>query len=363
MGLGLMGIGTYLRFLESFTWKNPPYLIFFATSKCNSKCRHCFYWRQIAESAGKRELSLKEIEEIAGKYGKLMYLSIGGGEPLLRNDIPEICLAFHRHTGVSLITITTNGLLPRRISKGVEKALIKCPEVQFTVPLSIDGILERQDSIRGVKGCFGKVMQTYKELAGLQEKYANLAIDVGTVVASYNQDRIEEVLEFVEKNMPAVRNHGIGFARGPTKEEKAKDVSAERLRQITAFAAKAKERNRRQKSFSGRLFDALSLAENDIALRFAEGKCGGWNCFAGQKFVEINEVGEVFPCEMLFEKIGSLRESGYDTGKILKSEKAKAAIAKIKSKRCNCTFECAIANSIVYSPGKYPGILSKMGKI
>jgi MoaA/NifB/PqqE/SkfB family radical SAM enzyme len=333
------------------------------TSRCNSRCRHCFYWKEISESSKKKEMTLDEIKKIAKNYGKLLYLSIGGGEPFMRKDLPEICEAFHRHTGVSFITLTTNGLDSKYIASEIERTLQKCPHVDFTVPLSIDGLEKTQDSIRGVKGCFSKVMETYAELSKLKLKYKNLAIDVNTVVSAYNIGEIEEVFEFVSEKMPGVRNHGICFARGATKEEKAKNVSAKRLREIMAFEKKIKELKRKDKSITDKVFDALSLLVNRTALDFVEGKPMNWNCLAGKKFVEINETGDVFPCEILFEKIGSLRENNYSVLEILSSKKAKEALMKISGRKCNCTFECAISNALVYSPRKYPELLSIMRKI
>lgn len=355
-----MGFKTYLRLLHSYFWDSPPYLIFFVTSKCNSKCRHCFYWKEIKESAKKKELSLEEIEKIAKNYGNLLFLSIGGGEPSIRNDIPEICEIFHKHTGVSFITWTTNGLLPKRISEEIERALKKCPNVDFRIPLSIDGIGKIQDYMRGVPGSFDKVLETYSELVKLQKTYKNISIDVNTVVSSYNHKDIEKIFEFVKENMPEARNHGICFARGATKEKKARDIPLERLKQITRFREKMNKESKKSKSFTGRLFQAIATIGNEWELKFIEGKKMDWDCLAGNRFAEINEVGNVFPCEIMWEKIGSLRENDYNIKKILKSGKTQEIIKKIRDKECPCTFECAMANSVIYSPKKYFKVLGKL---
>ena len=355
-----MGFKTYFRLLQSFFWDSPPYLIFFVTSKCNSKCRHCFYWKEIKESANKKELSLEEIEKIARNYGKLLFLSIGGGEPSLRKDIPEICELFHKFTGVSFITWTTNGLLPKKISGEVERALKKCPDVEFRIPLSIDGIRETQDYMRGVPGSFDRVIETYNGIVKLQKKYKNISIDVNTVVSSYNQDEIEKIFEFVKIKMPQIRNHGICFARGATKDEKAKDISLKRLKQIVKFREEMNKNSKKSKSLTGRLFQAIASIGNEWELKFIERKEMDWDCLAGKRFAEINEVGEVFPCEMIWEKIGSLRKNNYDIRKILKHKKTQEIIQKIRRKECPCTFECAMANSLIYSPKKYFKVMNKL---
>lgn len=324
---------------------------------------HCFYWKQISESRKKKELSFEELEKIAKNYGRLLYLSIGGGEPFLRNDLPEICEAFRKHTGVPWITLTTNGLLSKKIISELERALKKCPDVDFTIPLSIDGLDGMQDSIRGVKGCFEKVMETYRLLAELNKKYKNFSIDVNTVISTYNEKEAEKIMSFVKKKMPQARNHTLCFIRGAIKDERAREVSVARFKEIIAFEKKLKEQGRKKRGITDRLFDSLGLSFNEITLNFLEGKPMNWNCYAGDKLLEINETGDVFPCEILSRKIGSVRESNYDVGKILGSKAAKKEIRKIKCRECNCTFECAIANSLVYSPEKYPKVFWDMGKV
>ena len=70
----------------------PVNLIFFVTSKCNLLCRHCFYWEEL--NLPKNELSLDEIEKVARSLPNLLSLSLTGGEPYLRPDLPDIAAAF-----------------------------------------------------------------------------------------------------------------------------------------------------------------------------------------------------------------------------------------------------------------------------
>ena len=58
----------------------------FVTSVCNARCAHCFY----PINAGKNELTLEEIEKLTRTLPPIRLLLIGGGEPFLRRDLPEI---------------------------------------------------------------------------------------------------------------------------------------------------------------------------------------------------------------------------------------------------------------------------------
>ena len=44
----------------------PSHLILYVTSRCNARCKHCFYWKEI-DIKKKQELSLNEIKKLSGK--------------------------------------------------------------------------------------------------------------------------------------------------------------------------------------------------------------------------------------------------------------------------------------------------------
>jgi radical SAM protein with 4Fe4S-binding SPASM domain len=84
------------------------------TARCNNDCRHCYINLPAGcESAQAAELTLDEIDSIAGQAVSLgaMWVLITGGEPLLRDDFPEIYLALKRK-GL-LVSVFTNAALVR----------------------------------------------------------------------------------------------------------------------------------------------------------------------------------------------------------------------------------------------------------
>ncbi len=82
------------------------------TARCNNDCRHCYINLPAGDrKAKKKELSIAEISDIADQAVKLgaLWVLISGGEPLLRQDFPEIYLALKRK-GL-LISLFTNACL------------------------------------------------------------------------------------------------------------------------------------------------------------------------------------------------------------------------------------------------------------
>ena len=73
-------------------------------------------------SIGKKVLSSKRITmashtrkfelAFAKKLGPLEHITLGGGEPTLRNDLADIAIAFYKHTKVRNISMPTNGIRP-----------------------------------------------------------------------------------------------------------------------------------------------------------------------------------------------------------------------------------------------------------
>jgi radical SAM protein with 4Fe4S-binding SPASM domain len=82
------------------------------TARCNNNCRHCYINLPAGDKeAKKKELSLEEIGEIGDEAVALgaLWCLITGGEPLLREDFPDIYLSLKKK-GL-LISVFTNATL------------------------------------------------------------------------------------------------------------------------------------------------------------------------------------------------------------------------------------------------------------
>jgi len=82
------------------------------TARCNNTCQHCYINIPDSDKKAKaRELSFEEIMEIADEAVSLgaLWCLITGGEPLIRDDFPQIYLALKRK-GL-LVSVFTNATL------------------------------------------------------------------------------------------------------------------------------------------------------------------------------------------------------------------------------------------------------------
>jgi MoaA/NifB/PqqE/SkfB family radical SAM enzyme len=87
-----------------------PLVIFYPTSRCNSRCVSCDWWK----CSGAGDLSLAEIDEIARAMPSLgtRLVVFSGGEPLLRPEVFDAARLF-RARGVVLHLLTSGVLLDR----------------------------------------------------------------------------------------------------------------------------------------------------------------------------------------------------------------------------------------------------------
>ena len=100
---------------------------YYLTLKCNDACEFCPHWR---ETSGEKEASLEQVKEnLRGlKSLGVFYVDFTGGEPLLREDLPEI-LAYAKN--LKLFTVlTTNGKLFPEIGEKIAK---NCDRLLFSL--------------------------------------------------------------------------------------------------------------------------------------------------------------------------------------------------------------------------------------
>lgn len=97
----------------------PKIFVLELTRRCNHRCVYCYtVWG--APEAGypesvQSEMTTAEIEAIIRKLQNetpVKYIALSGGEPLLREDLPEI-LTFIRSRGITPIIITNGALLTK----------------------------------------------------------------------------------------------------------------------------------------------------------------------------------------------------------------------------------------------------------
>ncbi|MBP1764073.1 MAG: pqqE 1 [Firmicutes bacterium] len=171
------------------------------TNQCNLCCPVCF----AEASPDKKEEP--DFSVIKGWYRMLLdnggpyNIQLSGGEPTMRDDLPEI-IAMGKQMGFDFFQVNTNGLRLAADEPYVEKlkaAGLNCVFLQF------DGMV---DSI--YTKLRGQPLLAYKkQVVAVCKKYDLGVVLVPTLVPGVNDSQIGEILDFAIQNMPVVR--GVHF--------------------------------------------------------------------------------------------------------------------------------------------------------
>jgi len=337
-------INDYHEFLRRIRSNNLGGLTFFITSRCNSRCKHCFYWKSL--NIGK-DLTLKEIEKILSGFYNINAVLLSGGEPFIRNDFVEIINLIIKYLNCKTITIPTNGLMGAKIMQNMEDALKKHPCVNFNVNLSLDGTESYHDYIRGIDGSFKKTIKVIKGLKKLKKNFRNLAsVSVNTVITKENTKDLPKIIEAVKKL--EVDDHFFDLIRGEHKKLLTLPDLKE-LKKINTLRYKTRKYYNKKnfknliKRISENLKDRHIIITQTEVL---EGKKWPFMCSAGKTDAVVEHDGTLRICEFT-PKIDSLL---LQPSKILlESGHAQKIFSIIEKHGCDCTHICNLASSMSHS--------------
>jgi MoaA/NifB/PqqE/SkfB family radical SAM enzyme len=279
----------------------------------------------------KRELSLSEIQGFLsdGEFFKdLDFVYLSGGEPFLREDLPEIVKSIHECNPTCIVYVATNGFLKDRIVKTTKEILSIHP--RFQIGVSLDGINETHDKIRGVKGAFKKASET---LFALREKFPNLHIQVTMTVTPINFRHVYYIYDFCKKHgfFPRIGLASISeYFKNLGTEFTYSRADIEELKRY--FDAMAKDIIRDH----GKARSLSELFWLDGSIRFLINPATRLvPCYAGFVSFYIDPYGTVYPCYNFFEEMGNIRKQ--KVRDIWFSKKSKEIRRRILRNQCpNC---------------------------
>lgn len=124
------------------------------TYRCNARCTMCNRYK--APSKPDEEISIETIK----KLPKMYFTNITGGEPFIREDLSEIVRELYKKS--DRIVISTNGFFTDRIIKLCEEF----PNIGIRI--SIEGLEETNNKIRGLDDGFNRGYSTLKKLVEMK---------------------------------------------------------------------------------------------------------------------------------------------------------------------------------------------------
>jgi MoaA/NifB/PqqE/SkfB family radical SAM enzyme len=325
----------------------PMNLTISVSYRCNSRCKTCNVWQRPND-----DFTLEEYEKTFASIGHAAYwFTFSGGEPTLRKDLPDMVALAYRYCRPGIINIPTNGIQDKIIPARIERVLQAAPTSEVIINLSLDGVGEKHDIVRGVKGNFERAMRTYAGLKALKSRYKNFTLGVHTVISNFNIDEFDNIYNFVHHELKPdsfiteiaeerveLDTVGMGITPPVQKYEPVINRLQDDIRQ-TEFNGVS----RITQAFRDRYYDFVkrTLVEKRQIIP----------CLAGIASAQIAPNGDVWTCCIRAESVGNLRDHNYDFGATWRTEKADELRRSIKAGECYCPLaNASYTNMLCHTP-------------
>jgi cyclic pyranopterin phosphate synthase len=168
------------------------------TDRCNMRCRYCMPERDYIWLPRESILSFEEIDRLTGIFAGLGVekIRLTGGEPLLRHDLGMLVRLLRRHSKVSDLALTTNGILLSQQAAELRAAGLDRVTVSLDT-LRADRMQEFARSPRHREVLEGIAAA---HMAGFDSVKLNVV-----VIQGYNDDELFDLIEFGRAHHAEVR--------------------------------------------------------------------------------------------------------------------------------------------------------------
>ncbi|MDD3435939.1 MAG: radical SAM protein [Candidatus Gastranaerophilales bacterium] len=288
----------------------PLRYFFELTYLCNLNCPYCY----IGNERKKDELTTQEWFNVIDQIPFYSFVTLVGGEPLIRKDFIPILEKTAKKT-FGKLNVVTNGVL---IDEEMINAFIKTKMMLLSV--SLDGYGENHDKNRNKEGIFDKIITN---LDNLRTKSTKPMVDIKTIVLENNLDDLPKLYKLCEDmkfdflSISFLRNNDLK-QNSVLRETFGQEFYAQKYPIKPYFnmehfksvyseieAMKGKTKVRFSPKFDGK--DAIEKIEKFFSYNETKPIQEIYEpCMYPFSNMMINPQGDVYPCLAL--KIGNVRE-------------------------------------------------------
>ena len=283
------------------------------TYRCPMRCVMCNIWKNPTRK--EEEIKAADLKTLP----QLKFINLTGGEPFIREDLPDIVEECYRHT--RRIVISTSGWFEDKVIALARRF----PSIGIRI--SIEGLSQKNDELRGHQGGFDRGLRTLLTLQqmGLKD------IGFGCTVSNNNSADMLSLYQ-LSRSMglefaTAAFHNSYYFHKDDNQITNREEVCGNFERLINM---QLKERH--PKSWFRAWF-------NMGLINYIEGGRRMLPCEAGSANFFIDPWGEVYPCNGLEEKywkqsMGNIHEADFMT--IWQSPEAQEVRSKVHCCAKNC---------------------------
>lgn len=284
--------------------KKPKVLQLPITYNCNSKCVMCNVWKMDHSN----EATIEEFRAFMQDplFSEVTDLGINGGEVTLIEDLEPYVNEILKLPSLKRLNIISNAFRGDVFLEQVKMIRSKCLEskVEFHISISLDGLRDVHDEVRGVRGAFEKTIKVINEIKDHTDEYCN-SYNVGCTVSQYNVNNLIELDTYCKINGINIKyRFGIENKRIDNSEilEKFSVTYSDAM-----FSAK--------EFFHYKYFDESDWYEKFkyfsifYWLKNQDNKKRLLGCIWKDEGATLDSRGELYYCAVKSKSLGSLRES------------------------------------------------------
>jgi len=320
-----------------------PYKIsLFLTYCCNQRCRTCFIWKKYIEYPKLRDKELTKDEW--GKFFRnlgndLHWLLISGGEPFMREDLTDIIESINSKN-LSILSMNTNGFLSEKIFNDIQKILKILPQkTKFFLTVSLNGFEKTHNLVTGINS-YDRAENTYALLKTLETKMKIFNLERELTVSKYNLKEFKAMIDDLNrKRIPFTLTFAQESEFYENVDKKAMLSQNDRIA-LANILREIKIPMYKKEDLIKRMFKRL-------AIRSFEKPGQPIPCYSSWSSVRIDPYGNVYPCIILNDIIGNLKDNDLDLKKTLMNSNIKSIQKKIKNNGCSCWTPCEAYQTII----------------
>ena len=169
----------------------PLRYFFELTYRCNLACPYCY----VGDERNKPELSHKDWLNVIDQIPFYSFVTLVGGEPLIRKDFVDILYAVSKKT-LGKLNVVTNGIL---INDEIIDAFIKSGMMLLSV--SLDGYGKNHDINRAKDGIWDKIISNLENLQARKKALHKTKpmVDIKTIVLENNLDDLPKLYRLCDE--------------------------------------------------------------------------------------------------------------------------------------------------------------------
>ncbi|MGK7344948.1 MAG: radical SAM/SPASM domain-containing protein [Candidatus Nitrospinota bacterium M3_3B_026] len=268
------------------------------TYHCNLKCRHCHIWKTPMEDIRANTLPLEKQKEILEDLAEngVRHVSFSGGEMFLQKTVYDL-IAHAKSLGMKVGGNSNAFLVNEKIARKIADSGLDM------LYISLDGDnAKTHDEIRGVEGAFDRVFDGVRNLRAAKPGigiFFNMtinALNVGQVTGVARLAReagvdglTVEMTNTFEKYSP---NGDLVLKNGQL------PLLRSQLRELFA-------------GYGDLLPHPPGYFDEFETYLTNREELYKYRCVAGYTTIQIHPNGDVYPCPVAFEKMGSLAEKSF----------------------------------------------------